>query len=104
MEIFIRKGRKKRDVTHFPIHEYSTGNALHSFHRCPFVPTKSYDFPAILLFDGRIPMLFRWPIELYHDSSIFDSMIGASFASMDLGISFLVLLRITLLTIIAYTF
>src|ERR1700729_2999670 len=68
--------------------EYLTRNALHSFHRRPFVPTKSYDFPAVLLFDGRIPMLFRSPVELYHDSSIFDSTIGASVASMDLGISF----------------
>src|ERR1700728_5415004 len=84
--------------------EYSTGNALHTFHRHPFIPTKSYDFPAVLLFDGRIPMLFRLPIELYHDSSIFDSTIGASVASMDLGISFLVVLRITLPAIIAYIF
>src|ERR1700691_5785673 len=83
--------------------EYSTGNALHNFHRRPFAPTKSYDFPAVLLFDGRIPMLFRSPVELYHASSIFDSTIGASVASMDLGISFLVVLRITLPAIIAYT-
>jgi hypothetical protein len=84
--------------------KYSTGNALHNFHRRPFTPTKSYDFPAVLLFDGQIPMLFRSPVKLYHDSSIFDSTIAASVASMDLGISFLVVLHITLPAIIAYTF
>jgi hypothetical protein len=92
------------NARHSCIIEYLTGNTLHSFHRHPFVPTKSYDFPPILLFDGWIPMLFQLLTELYHDSSIFDSTVGTSVASMDLGISFLVFLCITLLVTISYTF
>ena len=87
----------------FPV-EYLTGNMFHSFHRCKFVPTKSYDFPAILLFDSWIPMLFQLLIQSHYESSIFDSMISTLVASMDIGFSFLVVLCITFLATIAYIF
>jgi hypothetical protein len=94
----------KADTRHIYIIEYLTGNALHSFHWCPFIPTKSYDFPAILLFNDQIPMLFWSLIQSHYESLIFNSMIGTLVAYMDISFSFLVVIHIMFLVTIAHIF
>ena len=92
--------RHKTGTRYIHIIEYSTGIALYSFPRCSFVPIESYNFPPIISFDSRIRTIFWSLIESHYDSPVFDRMISASVPSTDIGVTFLVFLRITFLATI----
>src|SRR6202051_2499036 len=94
--------RHAPSMRYIRIIEYSTGIVLYSFPQCSFIPIESYNFPAIISFNSRIWMMFQSLMESHYDSSICDGKIGASVASTEIGVSFLVCLLIMVLATITY--